>query len=658
MCKAGSNSTRKGVFAVAKAMVIDMYKISVPIMSSTVNERNRETYVRLCRDVGATRVFLAIASSLEPIPESLSENVAYFQVQGFEVGVWTDTIGHGKVLDHVEISDDIPSFPPMVDIMGDVRHYANCPLDAEFRSYITKFVASLAGTGADIVMLDDDFRMSQHGDALCCACPAHLERIGEILGEKVTREQIRPYVLSGKKNSYRDAWLQVQNAGLVELAQEIRTEVDRESPDVTVCLCTAHSPWNVDGTDITGITKILAGKNTPLLRLTGAPYWAAKTRKYPLITVFEIARMLASFVCEEGFELMSEGDVYPRPRYTCPASYLELYDAVTRVDGAYDGILKYMFDYVAGPNFETGYLRFHGESQPFFEKIPALFPHGANAGVRIITRPHTIRNADLDLSMPTLHSPRPLDGTMLGSCGIPTVYRGTGVCNSVFGENARLFDLSLLNEGTVLDAVSAVILTERGIDVGLDSHSGLSDKRISFLCTEDEEYKSFISDGDVRMLSARLKDGVKPLLFSVDGKSKQTVAYRYENEAGERFLVFLFEGDSVYDPASRICLSGLVKNYAVQRVLTEILPWVAREALPAYCEGNPELYLLCAKDVDSCSVALFNCFADSLTNPVIRLGERYREISCVGCDAELDGDKVALTSKLYGFTSAAFCVHR
>ena len=156
-----------------------MYKLSVPIMSSTVNEGNRETYVRLCREAGAERVFLCNGSILAPIPKSLGENVAYFKSQGFEVGIWTDTIGHGGVLSHVESGGDTPAFPLMVNLAGEERPYANCPLSAEFRAHISALIAGLAKTGADIVMLDDDFRMSQHGDELCCACPAHLHRIGD-----------------------------------------------------------------------------------------------------------------------------------------------------------------------------------------------------------------------------------------------------------------------------------------------------------------------------------------------------------------------------------------------------------------------------------------------------------------------------------------------
>lgn len=635
-----------------------MYKLSVPIMSSTVNEGNRERYVELCRKAGVERIFVCNGSIMEPAPKSLFENVAYFKSQGFEVGVWTDTLGHGAVLDHVENAGETPDFSPIVDITGVERQHANCPVGKGFKEFIAKRIAELASTGADIVMLDDDFRMSQHGRELCCGCPDHLRRMGEILGEEVTLEKIRPYVLSGRPNKYRDAWLKAQNDGMVEMARAMRAEVDKEHPEVTLCQCTASCPWNVDGIDVADIARILAGKNKPILRLTGAPYWAySRSRKLSLITVFEVARMLASFVADKGIELMSEGDVYPRPRYTCPASYLELYDAATRIDGNYDGILKYMFDYVAGPDFEMGYLKYHDDNKEMLEKLGELFRTPANAGVRIVARPHTMKDADLDLTRVEDVSPRPLDGTMYGSCGIPTIYRGKGICNSVFGENARKYDLSALNEGTIIDATAAVILTERGVDVGFEDICELVNEKISFLCTEDKAYRSFISKGEVRMLKPQLKEGAEPLLFSTTPKGRDTVAYRYENPKGERFLVFLFEGDSVYGP-DRVCYSGLVKNYATGRILVDSIPWVGRQALPIYCEGNPELYIMCSKTEDAMTVALFNCFADSLTEPVITLGEEYSNIECFGCHASLSGNKVTLNTKLYGFTYAVFRVSK
>lgn len=634
-----------------------MYKISVPIMNATVHEGNREQYVELFQKAGATRVFLALAENV--IPENLKENIQFFQRNGFEVGVWFNTTGHGFVFDHLLVQEEEPEFQQMVNIKGQTVHQANCPLGEKFLAFISNFVAEVAKLGPDLVMLDDDFRVSQHGPDFCCACPLHLKRMSEILGEEVSLEQMRPYFLTGKANKYRDAWMQAQRESLIGLAKAIRAKVDEETPEMMICNCTAMSPWNADDVDMVEIANILAGPNKPMLRLTGAPYWATGVRRTnPLITSFEIARMLVSFVKDQGVELMSEGDVYPRPRYNCPASYLELYDAVTRADGGYDGILKYMFDYVAGPDFETGYLAMHEENKDFYEKLEEAFGGGANAGVRIQVKPHTMKGADHDLSEPMLRSPVPLDGTMLGQCGIPTIYRGKGVCNSLFGEMARTLDLSELENGTILDAVSAVILSERGVDVGICGDYEMQSESIGLIRTNNQEEGAVITGGKARMLKTTLKEGAEPVLFTVDNGKAAPFAYRYENAKGERFLVFMFDAASIHNLPLSFAVSGLIKNYATQKVLVETIPWLSGKALPAYCKGNPELYVMCRKDEHAMSVALFNSFQDRVMNPVVMLDEAYTHIEGIGCEAKIEGNRVTLTSKLPAYEMAAFRVWR
>lgn len=625
-----------------------MYKLSVPIMASTVTESNQAVYARLCSEAGAERIFLALGAA--PVEASLTDKVRYFQSQGFAVGIWSDSIGHGVKLDHV-ISEESDRFAPMVDLSGTPRPYTGCPLDEGFRDYAAARVALLAKSGADLILLDDDFRMSQHGEELCCLCSLHLARIEALLGEKVTVEQLRPYLISGTENRYRDAWQQAQREGLEQLAVELRRAVDAVDPAVNIALCCAPVLWNVDGADALKLSRLLAGQNRPLLRLSGAPYWATKARRFPLVTVLEYARMMASFAVGQGAELICEGDVYPRPRYTCPGSYLQLFDLAMQADGGYDGILKYMFDYVAGPQLETGYLALHQQDLPLAEAVRRRFPHGANAGVRVVSFSHPYRTADLSLSSLNQRSPVPHDGTLLGCSGIPTLYRGKGVCCSLFGENARRAELSLAEEGLVLDAVSAVILTQRGIDVGLEQVEPLVWKNVSFLSTADPSYKSYITDGRARVLPAALKPQAEPLLFA----EEEPMAYRYENGAGQRFLVFLFEGDSLFS-LNGVSNSGLLRNYPVQQVLAETLPWVGRKPLPALCVGNPELYLMCAEENGRLTVALWNCFADPVVNPTVTLGKEYRKLECVGCTATLQGKRVTLTSRLHGFDFAMFSV--
>ena len=434
----------------------------------------------------------------------------------------------------------------------------------------------------------------------------------------------------------------------MNFAREIRERVDSVNPDVNVCICTAHAPWNADGVSVPELVRILAGNNAPLVRLSGAPYWAmGRTRPYSLISVFEIARMTASFVKDNGFELMSEGDVYPRPRYTCPASYLELFDAATRADGGYDGILKYMFDYLAGPDLEMGYLHFHFRNKPFYQKLCDFFRGGANTGVGIVAYPNTFKNADLDISKFSVRTLCSHNGTMIASCGMPTVYGKDGICNCVFGESARNMDLSLIKGGMIIDAVAAVILTQRGVDVGIENFKDFYKTAIPFMSTSDRENVSYIKNNNVRMIDATLSDNAEPVLFC----ENKTVAYRYQNKDGQRFFVFTYDGD-VSSESNGMTVSGLLKNPVLHGVLPSQVEWIAKKPLAAYCVGNPELYVMCEQDESSLSIALFNTFADPITQPVINLGQSYEKIECVNCSAILEENKVTLTSELHAFSMA------
>ena len=65
---------------------------------------------------------------------------------------------------------------------------------------------------------------------------------------------------------------------------------------------------------------------------------------------------------------------------------------------------------------------------------------------------------------------------------------------------------------------------------------------------------------------------------------------------------------------------------------------------------------MCKKSDRSMSVALFNCFADSVLDAEIVLDGSYSEIELFGCEGRLDGDRVVLTRPLGAFCSAAFRV--
>ena len=73
-----------------------MYKTSIPIISRTTNDENRDIYIDMCKRARADRVFIYEPLKEDADFEHLRENVRIFKENGFEVGIWTaGTVGHG-----------------------------------------------------------------------------------------------------------------------------------------------------------------------------------------------------------------------------------------------------------------------------------------------------------------------------------------------------------------------------------------------------------------------------------------------------------------------------------------------------------------------------------------------------------------------------------
>ncbi len=623
-----------------------MYKISVPLMNHTVTPERREKYLELLKRANCDRVFLAFHDyDLHEI-DLLADNIKYFREHGFEACVWMGcTIGHGGVL--LNGADKLPenSFKPMINVHGVAIGNANCPLDKNFIDHFSDVFARIAAVSPDLILIDDDFRLSLHNAptsrGFCCACDAHLEKMSKYCGEEIKREDIMRLAFKGAKNKYRDAWLKAQSESLYEAAEEWRAAVDKVAPTVPMAYCSVYCHWDVDGVDAEKLTRILAGKgNHALLRTQGAPYWAV-INGYSLIGMIEISRMFAVFSRYEGIELMSEGDVYPRPRYNIPASVLEIFDGAMRADGAHHGILKYMFDYSASPDFEEGYVMMHERNKPIYDKLGEFFKNGANEGVRILLEPHTLKDADLDLATCGEISPMPWASVLLASCSIPTIYDGKGICTAAFGESAKKLTKEQLGGGCIIDATAAIYLQRSGVDVGLCSEGEFFDGSLTVIHSLEPEERAVSTKGAGRFLEADIATSATPVLYATISGERKLLAYTFENNNGERFLVYTFEAMSFKKD------SGLFRGYAEQLLLQKVIPWLSGKALPIVSQKNPELYTICERGEDgSLSVGLFNCFADSVLYPTFTLDREYSAVECAGCEARIDGRILTLTSEL------------
>lgn len=609
-----------------------MYKYSVPIMNSNLKRNGRERTLEELKRFNAERVILALDKyeiddgNRKTVMAELADNCRFFKENGFEVGawIWTFWLTENK------------SFKNMRSINGtEIRQYM-CPKDESFVRFAADYIKDIAKTGVDIIQFDDDFRYGFLSDSPACLCDLHIAEINRITGEQSTREELARHIVSGGKNKYRDAYLKANGDALRNFAAEIRRAVDEVDPRIRVGACSCLSSWDIDGTNAAEISKILAGNTKPFLRLIGAPYWAALGAwGNSLQDVIELERMESAWTKDGNIEILAEGDAYPRPRTRCPASYLEGFDTAIRASGCTDGILKYGIDYHSNADYETGYAKFHERNRDIYERIDKMFGDKSCCGVRV----YESQNKLSDMVMPTaVNKSVNIENLFFSKAArtlafntIPTVYEGDGVCGIVFDENARNMPLDALENGLIIDIAAAEILTERGIDVGVESIGA------AVPCGTCEH---FIDDGNhiitdrITTYGIELKPGAEVLSDTETPAGIVPISFRYENANGNRFLVLNLN--------TRTDNNNVLKHYARSKQYAENVQWLSGKKLPAYVYGNPALYIICKKNENSMAVGLWNFFADTAIEPALELDGEYCGIEFLNTSGKLDKNKVYL----------------
>lgn len=631
-----------------------MGKTFVPIMIRDKNNLDFDETLKRLKEAKADRVYIAIEGRIDfdrtekrrRLMEVIKEYDTKLKANGFETGVWMCTLGFGGKVSS-ENKDVASGFARRTSILGNSLDDSYCPYDENFTESMCGIVEDIARTGVEMIMLDDELCQSVV-PGIGCACDKHLAEYRRRLDEDIKREDIKNLVFTGGKNKYRDTWLNLMSDTLKGFCKALRERVDTVNPKVRMGFCAGYTSWDFEGVDAIELTKTLAGNTKPFLRFTGAPYWYCFHRfdMQPLQNIIETVRQQYIWSKDSGVEVFTEDDSYPRNRYVIPASVIELFDIATKVSDDLDA-LKYMIDYTSEPWYESGYFNAHVENLPLYEEIANVFNNKKAIGVRIYEEQRTIQNADLPDTF--VGENKILTRWFMQSSIIPTVnaiptcYEGEGYFGMVFGEHAKYLPESAFNKGIVLDIKAAEILQKKGIDTGL-----ISKKHTEYKPTEYFfDYKTAVpACCYTDVYDIKIKENAKVLsVYRHDGKETPS-SYIYENDNGQRFMVFGFSVEEVLPRTTDVL------SYARGQQLVDYAKWLGGEELPATCIGYPMLYCIAKEDKKTKAFAYFNCHADEVKNAKIKLSFKTKNVKFINCTGHLRDDSVVIDYiKPYGFAS-------
>jgi len=148
-----------------------------------------------------------------------------------------------------------------------------CPLSSKFRRDMGEMLKLWAWTEPDIIWIDDDFRMHNHGLAegeldFYCYCKTHLARFAEFSGKKYSREKLVKEILrEGVPGAVRLKWLDFLGVTMTETARWINTCVHDVSPLTRLALMTsAPDVHSAEGRNWKDMLTALCGPYLPITR--------------------------------------------------------------------------------------------------------------------------------------------------------------------------------------------------------------------------------------------------------------------------------------------------------------------------------------------------------------------------------------------------------
>ena len=564
-----------------------------------MKERIKEI-IDYCRRTGCGEVWL-FTSSYDQSPSFVSlqkishyaglmrEAMAEFKAAGIEplINVM-QTLGH--VYFPMELQDEFP-FQRRVAANGRISHEGACPLCPSLREWVIESYRIYAELKPSVLWVDDDYRAVMQG--LNCFCDLHLQRISDLAGRKVSREEL---VDALKQSTWpvselRKYFYEVNTAGMCELAEVIRETVHAISPETRIGLMTAAPPMAELGMNIAKVAKTLAGESRPLLRPQIPMYSEDFMRNIPKAL---LATDQLRSVQPEATDYCPEIENYIYSSYSNSAQFTFL-KAASQVLLGFDNLGLNIFSHLPVPCGLTDpqAVDMLEKRKVFLNRLHQLIPENSRpGGISLFRHPDAPLNyrvkADASDSIidwvdsKTLANHLPVLGLPVAwGLSSPWVFLSG---DDVLGMNEEELD-SLLKSGAVMDVRAAEALSLRGFgarigvkvgtsvdldDVGYEYyHNSVTSDRF---CGQSNSLHAISIPGEWKYISGTAPVNITASsIINFRGKEIAPVLLLTENENGERFAVLACDGNG-----SR----KIFENPTRVEQLRNTFAWVARKPLP------------------------------------------------------------------------------
>ncbi|MFH1616011.1 MAG: hypothetical protein ABIG61_13120 [Planctomycetota bacterium] len=519
----------------------------------------------------------------------------------------------------------------MVGHNGTQSNACPCPLSDTWHKYIVDAYCLYAQTQPAVLWLEDDFRHFNHSPVdWACFCTIHLERFSEIIGEKVSREQLVKAILKpGKPHPWRKKWMDFLGRNMIDVAEKIEKAVHVVSPQTKLGLMSScPQDHSIEGRNWHKLLKTLAGPHEPISRPAMGSYRSVEY--FDIYPSMDITRQTIHCL-PPASRPCSEIENAPFTQFVKSVRFTRLQILLAAAAGCDDHTMN-LYDHAGTPLLHNDpYGIMLKKTKPLLNSLLQYrLPAGKEKGIGLLFPPDIAKKVETTQGKDfTELYPRGSGWAAALQClGFPVTYHQTDLF-ALTGRITQGLDKkqteNILSKSVLLDASAAQTLCKDGFAELIGLHTKELIKRPAVPISAEDI-------GDNLYISARL---------AVPGE----MLCRFEPHQNSRiFTNFVDCNRQIYMPSVVFCenkLGGKIASFAMdmshgptacfmswhrKKQFKQILDWLAGDNLDLFVSGGPHALPLLIDYKTHCLIVIANNCPDAWPEITVELATNGRNI--------------------------------